>query len=60
MMFIEIIQRRYEKQFWDNYESLAERLCGDFDLDVTAEDLYYHFSPEPLRLDAELNWKINT
>jgi hypothetical protein len=58
-MFIEIIQKRYEKQFWDNYDKLAERLKGDFDIEITGEDLYYHYSPHPLELDAELNWKLN-
>jgi len=60
LMFIDIIKKRYERDFWDTYEKLAYRLKGDFELEITEEDLYYHFAPDVLELDAELNWRLNT
>lgn len=57
---MKVIQQRYDKEFWDTYEKMAYRLKGDFNLEITSEDLYYHFAVQPCELDAKLNWELNT
>lgn len=57
LVFMDVIKQRYDRQFWNTYELMAERLSTDFDLDITEEDLYYHFAVEPVELDARLIWE---
>lgn len=58
LMLIGVVQKSYNVEHWNDYDSLAQSLRDTFDMEVTGEDLYYHFSPHPLELDAELNWRI--
>jgi hypothetical protein len=57
IVFMDIIKQRYDRAFWDTYELMAERLSTDFELNITAEDLYYHFSHEPVEVDMRLIWE---